>query len=115
MKRTKLTATAFCALATVSGTALLPSDAVIAAPAATDNGVILMSVGASRVVNLPGRMSDVIIADPNVADVVVRSQTQIYILAKAAGEDGPAREAIAHLRRYISLLFAHPTTESPDG
>ncbi len=86
MKRTKLTATAFCALATVSGTALLPSDAVIAAPAATDNGVILMSVGASRVVNLPGRMSDVIIADPNVADVVVRSQTQIYILAKAAGE-----------------------------
>jgi len=88
MKRIQLTAAAICALATVSGAVFLPAGEVAAAPAAgtTDNGVMLMSVGASRVVNLSGRMSDVIVANPNIADVVVRSQTQIYILAKAAGE-----------------------------
>lgn len=88
MKRTKLTAAALCALATVPAATILPTGPVAAAPAAgaTENGVILMSVGASRVVNLPARMTDVIVADPNVADVHVRSQTQIYILAKAPGE-----------------------------
>lgn len=28
-----------------------------------------------------------------------------FILAKAAGNDAPAREAVAHLRRYFELLF----------
>ncbi|MCH4152123.1 MAG: type II and III secretion system protein family protein [Sphingobium sp.] len=56
--------------------------------AKTDSGVILMSVGASRVINLPGAMTDVVVANPNVADVHVRSQNQIYILAKGAGETG---------------------------
>jgi len=87
MKRSTLTAAALCALATVSGAAVLPMAPVAAATAGTsENGVILMSVGASRVVNLPARMTDVIVANPDVADVHVRSQTQIYILAKAPGE-----------------------------
>jgi pilus assembly protein CpaC len=54
--------------------------------ASQDAGVILMSAGASRVVNLPGEMSDVIIADPAIADVHVRSPRQLYIIAKAAGQ-----------------------------
>jgi len=45
-----------------------------------------MSVGASRVVNLSGRMTDIIVADPTVADVHVRSTDQLYILAKKPGE-----------------------------
>src|SRR3546814_12074174 len=45
-----------------------------------------MSVGGSRVVNLPAAMSDVVIANPEVVDVHVRSNTQLYIIAKAPGE-----------------------------
>lgn len=53
---------------------------------AQDGNVLLMSVGNSRVVNLPGNMSDVVVADPNIVDVHVRSQRQLYIIAKAPGE-----------------------------
>jgi len=51
-----------------------------------DNGVLLMSVGSSRVVNLTANMSDVIIADPNIVDVHVRSQRQLYLIAKGPGQ-----------------------------
>ncbi|HEY9580496.1 MAG TPA: type II and III secretion system protein family protein [Rhizorhapis sp.] len=47
---------------------------------------LVMSVGGSRVVNLPAAMSDVVIANPEVVDVHVRSNTQLYIIAKAPGE-----------------------------
>src|SRR3546814_11542634 len=47
---------------------------------------LVMSVGGSRVVNLPAAMSDVVIANQEVVDVHVRSNTQLYIIAKAPGE-----------------------------
>lgn len=31
-----------------------------------------------------------------------------FILAKASGDAGPARESLDHLRRYVALLFAAP-------
>ena len=72
-----------------SASLIAPVGIAGAAPEAAkqaDSGVILMSVGASRVINLPGSMTDVVVANPGVADVHVRSQNQIYILAKSAGE-----------------------------
>lgn len=66
---------------------LAPSVAVNAAPAKTaPDTALVLSVGASRVVNLSDRMSDVVIADPEVVDVHVRSETQLYIIAKKPGE-----------------------------
>jgi pilus assembly protein CpaC len=50
------------------------------------NGALLLAVGESRVVNLPANLSDVVIANPAVLDVHVRSQRQIYLIAKAPGE-----------------------------
>ncbi len=80
------------ALMLASAAIMAPASIAGAAPDSsakqTDSGVILMSVGASRVVNLPGMMTDVVVANPNVADVHVRSQNQIYILAKGPGETG---------------------------
>jgi len=32
-----------------------------------------------------------------------------FILAKAAADAAPALESVAHLRRYVALLFGHPT------
>ncbi len=78
----------FCALTLASGTAIapIPLATVASAASSTEGNVILMSVGASRVVNLSGRMTDIIVADPTVADVHVRSTDQLYILAKKPGE-----------------------------
>lgn len=63
-----------------------PTTALNAAPSSAQDNAILMSVGGSRVVNLPSKMSDVVIADPNIVDVHVRSQNQLYLIAKKAGE-----------------------------
>lgn len=49
-------------------------------------GVVVLSVGESKVINLSAPMSDVIIADPNTVDVHVRSTTQLYLIAKAPGQ-----------------------------
>ncbi|MFZ2998056.1 type II and III secretion system protein family protein [Sphingobium sp.] len=63
-----------------------PTTALNAAPSAQQDGAILMSVGGSRVVNLGAKMSDVVIGDPEVVDVHVRSQNQLYLIAKKPGE-----------------------------
>lgn len=66
--------------------AAMPTAALNAAPSSMQDNAILLSVGGSRVVNLPAPMSDVVIADPDVVDVHVRSQNQLYLIAKKAGE-----------------------------
>ena len=45
-----------------------------------------LSVGRGQLINLPAPIADVFVANENVADVQVRSATQIYVFAKAAGE-----------------------------
>nr|WP_319291856.1 type II and III secretion system protein family protein [Sphingobium sp.] len=66
----------------------VPTAALNAAPSVSSNvdGAVVLSVGASRVINLSAKISDVIVVNPAVADVYVRSSTQIYILAKNPGE-----------------------------
>ena len=74
------------AISLAAATALAPTAALNAAPASMQDNAILLSVGGSRVVNLPAKMSDVVIADPDVVDVHVRSQNQLYLIAKKPGE-----------------------------
>ncbi len=75
------------ALLLATGGATAPATMALAAgPAQQDNGALLLSVGESRVINLSANLSDVVIADPNVLDVHVRSQRQVYLIAKAPGE-----------------------------
>jgi pilus assembly protein CpaC len=45
-----------------------------------------VSVGRGQLINLSAPISDVFVSNEAVADVQVRSATQIYVLAKAAGE-----------------------------
>jgi pilus assembly protein CpaC len=63
-----------------------PTAALNAAPASMQDNAILMSVGGTRAINLPAKMSDVVIGDPDVVDVHVRSQNQLYLIAKKPGE-----------------------------
>ena len=46
---------------------------------------ITLSVGTGRMVRLNGTMTDLFVANDTIADVQVRSPTQIYIFGKAAG------------------------------
>lgn len=64
----------------------IASSAGAAPGTGEESGVVVLSVGASRVINLSANMSDVIIANPNVVDVHVRSQRQLYLIAKAPGQ-----------------------------
>jgi pilus assembly protein CpaC len=71
--------------------AVLVANPALAAPAkpgatATAGQPIVLSVGRGQQVNLPSAITDVVVANPNVADVDVRSSKQIYILAKGPGE-----------------------------
>ncbi|MBO9576848.1 MAG: type II and III secretion system protein family protein [Sphingobium sp.] len=71
-------------LATTGATA--PTALAQGPSANQQDNALLLSVGESRVVNLTDNLSDVVIADPNVLDVHVRSQRQVYLIAKAPGQ-----------------------------
>ena len=83
----------------MSGAASLPLAAALAvaatgtasAPLAAQtvtatSGVVQLSTGRGRLVTLTSPMSDVFVADDKIADVQVRSPTQLYIFAKGGGE-----------------------------
>ncbi len=77
-------ATAFAALAfglTVGATAPAASSGI-----QKPVGDLLLSEGRGQLVNLPSPMSDVFVSNEAVADVQVRSPTQLYVFAKAKGE-----------------------------
>jgi len=54
--------------------------------AAQPTSTVQLSIGRGRLVTLARPMSDIFVADPAVADVQVRSPTQLYIFGKGAGE-----------------------------
>ncbi|MEQ1509226.1 MAG: type II and III secretion system protein family protein [Sphingopyxis sp.] len=61
--------------------------AIFAAPGQqTERDDLLLSVGRGRLINLPAPMVDVFVANQAVADVQVRSSTQLYVFGKAPGE-----------------------------
>ena len=56
------------------------------AQSAKDGKVLVLSVGRGQQVNLGSNITDVVVADPNIADVEVKTGRQIYILGKGPGE-----------------------------
>jgi pilus assembly protein CpaC len=87
--KTKFILTAGIAAALCAALPAHAAPARPAKPAATSSATgqpIILSVGRGKQVNLPAAVTDVVVADPNVADVDVRSSRQIYILAKGQGE-----------------------------
>lgn len=60
--------------------------ATIPAAAGRPANVMTLSVGRGQLVNLPGPMTDLFVADDKIADVQVRSPTQLYVFGKGNGE-----------------------------
>jgi len=63
-----------------------PSQQAAAQAVQNASSSIDLSVGRGRLVSLPASMSDVFVANDEVADVQVRSGRQLYIFGKKAGE-----------------------------
>ncbi|TMJ20747.1 MAG: secretion system protein [Alphaproteobacteria bacterium] len=84
MKRAALgTALAAALAAGIAATA--PSQAVAQSGAVAPGSDITLSVGTGRLVRVGGAMSDLFVANNEIADVEVRSPTQFYVFGKTAG------------------------------
>ncbi|TMM48757.1 type II and III secretion system protein family protein [Qipengyuania marisflavi] len=71
--------------------ALAPLASLPVAPATAQSVVrpsqdIVLSIGRGELINVPGAMADVFIANEAIADVQVKSQRQLYLFGKAGGE-----------------------------
>ena len=79
--------TAFAALAIGLGTVAAPTPA-FAAPsmAAKPSETLNLSQGAGSLVRLSAPMTDVFVSNDAIADVQVRSATQLYVFGKCRGE-----------------------------
>lgn len=77
-------AVAMTAALCVPALVALPSPA--AAQSAKDGKLLILSIGRGQQVNLGANITDVVVADPAIADVAVKSGRQIYILGKGPGE-----------------------------
>jgi len=53
---------------------------------ASPSGTVDLSTGRGQLITLPRPMTDLFVADPNIADVQVRSPTRLYVFGKTAGE-----------------------------
>ena len=78
--------TAMAALAIALGTAGASAPALAAPTAARPVETLNVSKGTGTLVRLSEPMSDVFVANENVADVQVRSPTQLYVFGKDSGE-----------------------------
>ena len=56
------------------------------APSAAGSGTVDLSTGRGQLITLPRPMTDLFVANPNIADVQVRSPTKLYVFGKTAGE-----------------------------
>ena len=71
------------ALAPIAAT---PTSTATAQTVVSPNQDIVLSVGRGELINVPGSMADVFIANDNIADVQIKSQRQLYLFGKAGGE-----------------------------
>ena len=78
--------TALAALAIALGTVSAAAPAQAQGEAARPSETLNLSAGTGTLVRLSEPMSDVFVAKDSVADVQVRSSTQLYIFGKAMGE-----------------------------
>ncbi len=87
-KTMKRSGTAIALIAASLGASLIApaGTPVVAAPNSQPSETVTLSVGRGHLVKLSAPMADLFVADNTIADVQVRSPTQLYIFGKGAGE-----------------------------
>jgi len=85
MKR-RLTTKLLVASLAIAPLASAPTSVATAQSIVSPSSEIVLSIGRGELVNVPGAMADVFIANDQIADVQVKSQRQLYVFGKAGGE-----------------------------
>ena len=85
MKR-RLTTKLLLASLAIAPLASAPTSVATAQSVVRPSSEIVLSIGRGELVNVPGTMADVFVADDAIADVQVKSQRQLYVFGKAGGE-----------------------------
>lgn len=99
----------------ITKTALLPLAVALAGltvPATGQSGaapgmsapVVQLNTGRGRLIQLAAPVSDVFVADDKIADIQVRSPTQIYLFAKAPGETTVSATTKGGKQVYSSIV-----------
>lgn len=81
----------FLSKALLAGIAMLPMVAMptgsaTAQQVVSPNSEIVLSIGKGELVAVPGAMTDVFVANEQIADVQVKSQRQLYVFGRSGGE-----------------------------
>lgn len=113
MKTLLKTGAVFAALCTASISYAAPPKAETSVPASSGK-LIVMSIGRGQQVNLPSAITDVVVADPLIADVDVRSSKQIYIFAKGPGETTVYATDAAGRNVYTATIRVGANLDSVD-
>jgi len=82
----RLFKTVLCAACALSPLAAVPAGPALAQTVTAPRGEIVLSIGKGELVTVPGSMTDVFVANDQVADVQVKSQRQLYVFGKSGGE-----------------------------
>ena len=84
--KNRLTARLLLAGMALAPLASVPMTAANAQSVVRPSQEIVISIGKGELINVPGSMADVFVANDKVADVQVKSQRQLYVFGKAGGE-----------------------------
>lgn len=83
MKR--LITTLLTAACTAAPIALIPAQTAHAQAVIRPSQDIAVSIGKGQLIAVPGRMADVFVADDKVADVQIKSPSQLFVMGKGPG------------------------------
>ncbi len=82
----RLIATLLTAVAAVAPMASVPSGVAHAQSVMRPSTDIVLSIGRGQLVSVPGNMTDIFVANEQIADVQVKSQRQLYVFGLSGGE-----------------------------
>ncbi|MCL4672725.1 MAG: type II and III secretion system protein family protein [Sphingomonadaceae bacterium] len=82
----RLTTTALLASLVMTPVAMTAAGTASAQGIVKPAQTIVLSIGRGELISVPGAMSDVFIANDQIADVQVKSQRQLYVFGKTGGE-----------------------------
>src|SRR3546814_20874478 len=90
-----------------------PSQPVAAQATQNATSSIDLSVGRGRLISLPAPMTDLFVANDQIADVQVRSGRQLYVFGKTSGE--PSIYATDASGRDVFSIVVHGSEERRGG
>ncbi|MEE8230007.1 MAG: type II and III secretion system protein family protein [Qipengyuania citrea] len=85
MKR-RLTSKLLLASLAIAPLAAAPTSVATAQSVVRPTSEVVLSIGRGELVNVPGTMSDVFVANEEIADVQIKSQRQLFVMGKSGGE-----------------------------